>query len=198
MEFEGHPSVGVNGYRVDNDQPELFVKLGEGIQFLHLKHCLLYTSPSPRDLFVKLGEGIQFLHLKHKCSDGFCLSFPCRLCGAELFKLCLGFFILLRKTVVSGLGCLTIAPAIQRFSGSLTITAEQKDAISIKRTNPLCRIAPQRGHLCAKTAEKPYIKRFSGIEKVHRNSIKITVDFWWVFRDSNPGPTGYEPGAPTN
>ena len=36
MEFEGHPSVGVNGYRVDNDQPELFVKLGEGIQFLHL------------------------------------------------------------------------------------------------------------------------------------------------------------------
>ena len=171
MEFEGHPSVGVNGYRVDNDQPELF---------------------------VKLGEGIQFLHLKHKCSDSFCLSFPCRLCGAELFKLCLGFFILLRKTVVSGLGCLTIAPAIQRFSGSLTITAEQKDAISIKRTNPLCRIAPQRGHLCAKTAEKPYIKRFSGIEKVHRNSIKITVDFWWVFRDSNPGPTGYEPVALTN
>ena len=149
MEFEGHPSVGVNGYRVDNDQPELF---------------------------VKLGEGIQFLHLKHKCSDGFCLSFPCRLCGAELLKLCLGFFILLRKTVVSGLGCLTIAPAIQRFSGSLTITAEQKDAISIKRTKPLCRIAPQRGHLCAKTAEKPYIKRFSGIEKIHRNSIKITVD----------------------
>jgi len=24
------------------------------------------------------------------------------------------------------------------------------------------------------------------------------VDFWWVFRDSNPGPTGYEPGALTN
>ena len=112
--------------------------------------------------------------------------------------ICLGFFILLRKTVVSGLSCLTIAPAIQRFSGSLTITAEQKDAISIKRTKPLCRIAPQRGHLCAKTAEKPYFKRFSGIEKVHRNSIKITVDFWWVFRDSNPGPTGYEPGALTN
>ena len=161
MEFEGHPSVGVNGYRVDNDLPELF---------------------------VKLGEGIQFLHLKHKCSDGFCLSFPCRLCGAELLKLCLGFFILLRKTVVSGLGCLTIAPAIQRFSGSLTITAEQKDAISIKRTKPLCRIAPQRGHLCAKTAEKPYIKRFSGIEKIHRNSIKITVDFWWRRGESNSCP----------
>ena len=64
MEFEGHPSVGVNGYRVDNDQPELF---------------------------VKLGEGIQFLHLKHKCSDGFCLSFPCRLCGAELFSYALAF-----------------------------------------------------------------------------------------------------------
>ncbi|MFR5382502.1 MAG: hypothetical protein ACLTGM_10000 [Oscillospiraceae bacterium] len=31
-------------------------------------------------------------------------------------------------------------------------------------------------HLCAETAEKPYFKRFSGIEKVHRNSIRITVD----------------------
>ena len=30
--------------------------------------------------------------------------------------------------------------------------------------------------LCAETAEKPYFKRFSGIEKIHRNSIKITVD----------------------
>ena len=23
-------------------------------------------------------------------------------------------------------------------------------------------------------------------------------DFWWAFRDSNPGPTGYEPVALTN
>ena len=37
----------------------------------------------------------------------------------------------------------------------------------------------QRGSLYAGTAEKPYFKRFSGIEKVHRNSIKITVDLWW-------------------
>ena len=34
------------------------------------------------------------------------------------------------------------------------------------------------GHLCAETVEKPYFKRFSGIEKAHRNSIKITVDLW--------------------
>ena len=40
--------------------------------------------------------------------------------------------------------------------------------------------------LCAETAEKPYFKRFSGIEKAHRNSIKITVDFWRRVRDSNP------------
>ena len=40
--------------------------------------------------------------------------------------------------------------------------------------------------LCAETAEKPYFKRFSGIEKVHRNSIKITVDLWRRGRDSNP------------
>ena len=64
MEFEGHPSVGVNGYRVDNDQPELF---------------------------VKLGEGIQFLHLKHKRSDGFCLGFPCSFMYS-LVDLCLRNF----------------------------------------------------------------------------------------------------------
>ena len=34
-------------------------------------------------------------------------------------------------------------------------------------------------HLCAEIGEKPYIKRFSGVEKVHRNSIKITVDLWY-------------------
>jgi len=33
-----------------------------------------------------------------------------------------------------------------------------------------------------KTAEKPDSKRFSGIEKVHRNSIKITVDLWKRYR----------------
>ena len=32
----------------------------------------------------------------------------------------------------------------------------------------------------------PYFKRFLGIEKVHRNSIKITVDLWRRVRDSNP------------
>ena len=43
-----------------------------------------------------------------------------------------------------------------------------------------------RVSLCAETAEKPDSKRFSGIEKVHRNSIKITVDLWRRGRDSNP------------
>ena len=32
----------------------------------------------------------------------------------------------------------------------------------------------------------PYFKRFLGIEKVHRSSIKITVDLWRSGRDSNP------------
>lgn len=63
------------GYRVDNGEPELF---------------------------VKLGEGIQFLHLKHKRSNGFCLGFPFSLCGAELLKLCLGFFVPLHKPIVPG------------------------------------------------------------------------------------------------
>ena len=30
-----------------------------------------------------------------------------------------------------------------------------------------------------------HFKRFSGIEKVHRNSIKITVDLWRRWRDLN-------------
>ena len=38
LEFEGHSHVGVDGYRVDNGQPELFVKLGDGVQLLHLEH----------------------------------------------------------------------------------------------------------------------------------------------------------------
>ena len=62
---------------------------------------------------------------------------------------------------------------------SLTITAAQNAEIPIKSTKPRCRIAPQWGSLYAKTAEKPDSKRFSGIEKVHRNSIRITVDLWW-------------------
>ena len=33
-------------------------------------------------------------------------------------------------------------------------------------------------NLCAEMAEKTYFKRLPGIEKVHRNSIKITVDLW--------------------
>ncbi len=33
-------------------------------------------------------------------------------------------------------------------------------------------------NLCAETNEKPCIKRFSGKEKCHRNSIKITVALW--------------------
>ena len=28
--------------------------------------------------------------------------------------------------------------------------------------------------------------------------LKIAVSFWWAIRDSNPGPTGYEPVALTN
>ena len=29
-------------------------------------------------------------------------------------------------------------------------------------------------------------------------SINLEVLIWWIFRDSNPGPTGYEPVALTN
>ena len=62
-------------------------------------HCVNSGQP---EFFVKLGEDIQFLHLKHKCSDGFCLGFPCSFCSAELFEPCLGFFIPLYKPIVPG------------------------------------------------------------------------------------------------
>ena len=88
---------------------------------------------------------------------------------------------------------LTIAPiiqrlpsAVQRILGFLTITTAQKATIPIKRTKPRRRIACSGVRLCAEIAQKPYFKRFSGIEKVHRNSIKITVDLWRRVRDSNP------------
>ena len=70
LEFEFHPSVSVGRYRVNDCQPELF---------------------------VKLGENVQFLHLEHESSDGICLGFPCCLCGSELLKLCLDFSSYLRK-----------------------------------------------------------------------------------------------------
>ena len=75
LEFESHPPIGVNGYCIYDNQPELF---------------------------IKLGEGIQFLHLEHKGSDGFCLGFPCSLCGAELLKLSLCLFVPLHKPIVPG------------------------------------------------------------------------------------------------
>ena len=39
-------------------------------------------------------------------------------------------------------------------------------------------VAKCRVRLCVETTGKSYFKRFLDIEKVHRNSIKITVDFW--------------------
>ena len=46
------------------------------------------------------------------------------------------------------------------------------------RTNPAAELLCGGVHLCAETAEMPDFKRFLGIEKVHHNSIKITVDLW--------------------
>lgn len=31
-----------------------------------------------------------------------------------------------------------------------------------------------------------------------KTPLMMSGDFWWAIRDSNPGPTGYEPGALTN
>lgn len=52
------------------------------------------------EFFVKIGESVQFLHLEHKCADGFRLGFPSSLYCTELLKLCLCLFISVYKTVV--------------------------------------------------------------------------------------------------
>ena len=77
--------------------------------------------------------------------------------------------------------------------GSSTITRLFNDYSRAESRNPhkMHEPPPQNCsaagvHLCAETAEKPCIKRFSGIEKRHRNSIKITVALWRRTWDSNP------------
>ena len=75
---------------------------------------------------------------------------------------------------------------VQRLPGCLTITTEQNATILAKNTNPAAELLCSGVRLCAETVEKPCFKRFSGIEKVHRNSIKITVDFWRRRWDLNP------------
>ena len=52
-----------------------------------------------------------------------------------------------------------------------------------------------------KTAEKPDLKRcsdLSGIEKVHRNSIKITVDLWWTYGGDEGSRTPVQKACPIN
>ena len=46
--------------------------------------------------------------------------------------------------------------------------------------------------------ENTDITVFSGKKTEPQFCIKIAVQIWWTFRDSNPGPTGYEPVALTN
>ena len=73
---------------------------------------------------------------------------------------------------------LTNTLKIQRIPINLTLTLAKVTTKTVKRTKPRRRIACSGVRLCAETSEKPCFKRFSGIEKVHRNSIKITVDLW--------------------
>ena len=56
--------------------------------------------------------------------------------------------------------------------------------------NPAAKFLRSGIDLCVEMPEKPCIKRFSGIEKRHRNSIKITVDLWSEWQGSNLRPDG--------
>ena len=71
------------------------------------------------------------------------------------------------------------------YPSCLTITTTKKPQNPCKAQNPTAELLRSGVRLYAETAEKPYFKRFSGIEKVHRNSIKITVDLWRRRGDSN-------------
>ena len=82
--------------------------------------------------------------------------------------------------------CLTNTPVIQRLLGCLTITVVQKAAILAKSTKPRHRITLQRGSFMLKNGKSLDFKRFSGVEKVHRNFDRITVDLWRRGWDSNP------------
>jgi hypothetical protein len=73
---------------------------------------------------------------------------------------------------------LTNTLKIQRIPINLTLTLAKVTTKTVKRTKPRRRIACSGVRLCAETSEKPDSKRFSDTEKVHRNSIKITVDLW--------------------
>ena len=84
------------------------------------------------------------------------------------------------------LGSLTNTPVIQRLLGCLTIATTKKPQNPYKVQNPAAELLCSGVYSCAETAEKTDSKRFSGIEKAHRNSIKITVDLWCARRDLNP------------
>ena len=75
---------------------------------------------------------------------------------------------------------LTNTPIFQRIPISLTLTAAQTAAAPTKRRTPRRRIALRRGTFMLWNGENLDFMRLSGIEKVHRNSIKITVDLWQI------------------
>ena len=83
-------------------------------------------------------------------------------------------------------GCLT------NTSSNSTITRLFNDYGGTERRNPRKKHETppqnclQRGSFMIKNGKSLDFKRFSGVEKVHRNSIKITVDLWRRVRDSNP------------
>lgn len=64
--------------------------------------------------------------------------------------------------------------------------AEQKATIPTKCTNPTAELLCGGGSFMLWNGENLDFMRFSGIEKVHRNSIKIAVDLWRRTRDLNP------------
>lgn len=75
LEFEGHPAIGVDSHRIDNGQPELF---------------------------VKFGKRVQLLHLKYECANGIRLGLPCVLYTAQLRDPCFGLFVPRNKAIVPG------------------------------------------------------------------------------------------------
>ena len=74
-------------------------------------------------------------------------------------------------------------PYFQRIPIRLTITSAQNTVKSLKRRKTAVEMLRSGCCLCAWNGKSLDFMRFLGIEKVHRNSIKITVDLWRKRRD---------------
>lgn len=182
LEFEGHSPVGVDGHCIYNGQPKLFVKLGEGIQFLRLVAGELLVavcghscvSCDPPFLYSHPGKVCQRIDGRRNdcdrpcCCSAYTLSLHacsarCRACffisGVQLSALERSF----HRLAIS-------EPSSMQYTTplffSVTITVVQKAAILAKSTKPRHTITLQRGSLMCRNRRKALYQAVLGYRKI--------------------------------